>query len=84
MLLLNNGADPNVREESGNTPLHTAAQNGEMQIIRALLFNGADLTICNKDGKTPLDMAVEEGHADAIALLKEGITRRFKAMRSFA
>lgn len=81
MLLLNHGADPNVREQGGNTPLHAATQNGDMQMIRSLLFNGADLTIANKQGKIAMDLAVEAGHADAIGLLKEGITRRFKAMK---
>jgi len=81
MLLLNNSADPNVREQGGNTPLHAATQNGDMQMIRSLLFNGADLTIANKEGKIPLDLAKEAGHTDAMGLLKEGITRRFKAMR---
>ncbi len=84
MLLLNNSADPNVREQGGCTPLHAAAQNGNMQMIRTLLFNGADLNIASKDGKTPLDMAMEAGHTDAVALLKEGITRRFKSMRATA
>jgi ankyrin repeat protein len=80
-LLLNNNADPNVREQGGNTPLHAATQNGDLQMIRSLLFNGADLTIVNKDGKSPADLAQEAGHADAVSLLKEGITRRFKAMK---
>lgn len=84
MLLLNHSADPNVREQGGYTPLHTAAQNGDMQMIRALLFNGADLTIAAKDGKTPMDLAEAAGNTDAIALLKEGITRRFKSMRSLS
>jgi uncharacterized protein len=78
MLLLNHSADPNVREPGGNTPLHAATKNGDMQMIRSLLFNGADLTLANKDGKTPLDMAIAAGHKDAGALLKEGITRRFR------
>lgn len=81
MLLLNNRADPNVREQAGYTPLHAAAQNGDMQIIRSLLFNGADLTIRSKDGKLAVDMANEAGKTDAAALLKEGITRRFRAVK---
>ena len=78
MLLLNNGADPNVREQGGFTPLHAAAQNGNTQMNRALLFNGADLNIKTQDGKLPVDLAHEAGHADAATLLKEGITRRFR------
>jgi len=81
LLLLNNRADPNAREQSGYTPLHTAAQNGDLPMIRSLLFNGGDLTIKGKDGKMPVDLAIESGHDDAAKLLKEGITRRFRAMR---
>jgi ankyrin repeat protein len=83
MLLLNNGADPNVREQGGYTPLHAAAQNGDTQMIRTLLFNGADLTIQAKDGKKPIDIAADSGHKDAATLLKEGITRRFRSIRPF-
>ena len=81
MLLLNHRADPNVREQGGYTPLHAAAQNGDLQMIRSLLFNGANLSIRGKDGKLPVDLAIEAGHIDAAKLLKEGITRRFRATR---
>src|SRR5258706_1963118 len=78
MLLLNNGADPNVPDHAGYNRLHAAAQNGNTQMIRALLFNGADLNIKTQDGKLPVDLAHEAGHADAATLLKDGITRRFR------
>ncbi len=81
MLLLNHNANPNVREQGGYTPLHAAAQNGDMQMLRSLLFNGADMSIKSADGKLALDLALEAGQTDAAALLKEGITRRFKAAR---
>lgn len=77
MLLLNNGADPNVREQGGYTPLHAAAQNGDAQMIRALLLKGAQINARSNDGKLPTDFATEGGHKDAAALLKEGITRQF-------
>jgi ankyrin repeat protein len=77
-LLLDYGADPNLRDHEGNTPLHSAAQNGDTEMIRSLLFNGADLTICNKNGKMPMDLACEAGHTKAAGVLKEGITRRFR------
>jgi hypothetical protein len=50
-------------------------------LIRSLLYNGADLAIRSHDGKLPLDLALEAGNAEAADLLKEGITRRFKAFR---
>jgi ankyrin repeat protein len=81
LLLLKHNANPNAHENNGFTPLHVAAQNGNTPIIRSLLYNGADLTLRNHQGKLPLELAIEAGHTDAAALLKEGITRRFKAFR---
>jgi ankyrin repeat protein len=81
LLLLQHNANPNTRENNGFTPLHVAAQNGNTPIIRSLLYNGADLTIRTHEGKLPLELAIEAGHTDAAMLLKEGITRRFKAFR---
>ena len=80
-MLLENRADPNVREQGGYTPLHAAAQNGDEGMIRTLLYGGADLNVKSNDGKTPLDLATEAGHAKAVVLLKEGITKRLKALK---
>ena len=77
-MLLEHGADPNIREQGGYTPLHAAAQNGNEEMIRLLLYNGADLTLQGDDGKTPLDLAMEAGHEKASLVLGEGITKRFK------
>ncbi len=41
-MLLDHGADPNVREQNGYTALHAAAQNDDVEIIRILLLGGAD------------------------------------------
>jgi len=81
-MLLENRADPNVREQGGYTPLHAAAQNGDEGMIRALLYGGADLNVKSTDGKTPLDLAREAGHTKAVTLLEEGITKRLKSLKS--
>lgn len=80
-LLLQSGADPNVREQGDHSPLHVAAQNGNLEIINALIYGGADLDAKSKDGKIPLDLALEAGHREAARLLQEGITKRFKTRR---
>ena len=51
-------------------------------MIRTLLYGGADLNVKSNDGKTPLDLATEAGHAKAVTLLKEGITKRLKSLKS--
>ncbi len=73
ILLLDNGADPNLREQGGYTPLHAAAQNGDVGMIRALINHGADVKIASQDGKLPIDLANQAGHAEAATLLKDGI-----------
>jgi uncharacterized protein len=82
MLLIKHNANPNVRENNGFTPLHAAAQNGDTETIRSLLFNGADMTLRGHQGELPIDLAIEAGHTDAAALLREGITRRFRTAYS--
>ena len=77
-MLLELGADPNLREQGGYTPLHAAAQNDDVNIIRMLLLGGADLTLKSQEGKTALDLAMEAGHEKASALLGEGVTKRFR------
>jgi ankyrin repeat protein len=80
-LLLDYGADPNIREQGGFAPLHAAAQNGDEEMIRMLLFRGADLNIASDNGKTALDLAMESGHEKAALLLGEGITKRFPSKK---
>lgn len=80
-MLLEHGADPNIREQGGFTPLHAAAQNGDDEMIRILLYGGADLAITGNNGKTALDLAMEAGHEKATLLLGEGITKRFTQRR---
>ena len=42
IFLLEQGADPNVPDSIGRTPLHAAVETGRVDLVRALLTHGAD------------------------------------------
>ena len=69
--LLEKGTDPNIRDGSGNTPLHFAASKGCVEVARLLLEHGADPNAQDKSGKTPLHVAAFNGHVDVVRLLLE-------------
>jgi Ankyrin repeats (3 copies) len=56
-LLYRNGADPNVQCLFGNTPLHSAACYGDVEMVRSLVNLGADVNIRNNRAKSILDCA---------------------------
>lgn len=53
------------------TPLHFAAQSGNISIVRALLNAGADVNARNPQDITPLHLAAWDGNADIASLLIE-------------
>ena len=56
-LLISNGADLNIQDEEGNTPLHISLYQDESASICELLINqGAKLNIKNSEGETVRDM----------------------------
>lgn len=52
MFLLNNGANPNIANDSSNTPLHYALSHHNFEIVDILLKKGANENIPNKNGIT--------------------------------
>jgi hypothetical protein len=68
MHLLDAGADPNLANNVGSTPLHLAAERGLDNCVRALLTNGAT-SISNHAGDLPLHLAALGGHASTMQLL---------------
>ena len=60
-VLLEAGADPNLRQAQSYTPLHFAGFAGpdRSESARLLLRHGADATLRNNPGRTPLDIAAD-------------------------
>lgn len=69
LLLLRNGADPNIADEAGNTALHAAIQSNNMELIEALLDAGARVDTVSRGTGTPLHQAANSGNIPVADLL---------------
>jgi ankyrin repeat protein len=63
------GADVNVRQRHGWTPLHGAVHMGDADLVRFLLSHGADPKAATDDGETAIDMARKAGDQQMVELL---------------
>ncbi|MHC4434820.1 MAG: ankyrin repeat domain-containing protein [Planctomycetota bacterium] len=69
LLLIERGAEVNVRDNRGFTPLHCAATEGHKAVAELLIAKGAELDASDRMGRTALHMAVEAGHNEVVELL---------------
>jgi ankyrin repeat protein len=66
-LLLRAGADPNITDMDGNSPLHMA---NSAELVQLLIKAGAKIDARNRKGETPLLDAMDDGAA--VALITAG------------
>src|SRR3954452_11899837 len=66
-MLLDAGANPNVADNDGYTPLHDVAEMGNCpparMMLEALLAAGANTNLREKNGRTPSELAESMGYA---------------------
>ena len=65
-LLLDKGANVNLKNFAGFTALHWAAYTGRTETLELLVSKGADIESRTEDGKTPLHIAAYRGHLEFI------------------
>lgn len=77
--LVQNNVEINGPDFDGDTPLHFAVMNNNIEAVEYLLENGANTNVKNKDGITPLHIAVKEKNYDITGrLLSAGADRNTK------
>jgi uncharacterized protein len=69
-ILVGYGAQVNVVQHGGWTPLQQAAAHGNLELVRLLLDAGADPSLRAEDGRTALNLA-QAGEHNAVARLLE-------------
>jgi ankyrin repeat protein len=72
-VLLAAGANANVRQSAGWTPLHSAAHNGDLASVDLLLEAGADPAANNEEGRTVFDLAQEQGDEATVERIRRAL-----------
>lgn len=67
--LLQRGADPNIRNKKGVTPLQLATSLGYTEGVEALIQGGASVNVSDQTGETPLIAAVHARNVPLVRLL---------------
>ena len=70
-LLIDAGADVNLKDNDGTTPLLIAATIGRIDLVRLLVQSGADLNLHDVEGVTPLMKAIGTGDKKMVSYLMD-------------
>lgn len=59
---MDHGANPNLSDIGGNTPLHLAVCTSKLDMVILLLKNGANCSLLDSNGFTPIRLAKSRLH----------------------
>ena len=80
-VLLKLGADPNLKNKIGDTPLHIAADHGDVNAVRTLVnLDYIDATIKDAEGKTAAERAQDNGHITVAEMLRNAMAKPFRVV----
>ncbi len=68
-ILLEKGADPDIRGHNNNTPLHYLAEHGKKELLLLILQKNPSLDLLNDDRSSALSLAIKNGHTDIVKIL---------------
>ena len=72
-MLVENGADLNIKDADLWTPLHAAVACGNYELVQYLVEHGASLVEINTDGNMPIDLV--EDNEDIEIFLDESMAK---------
>lgn len=65
------GADVNIRDEYGKTPLIKAIEHDHIATVKMLLANSADINVKDDNGWTALSVAEYKHNSEIVEILKK-------------
>jgi ankyrin repeat protein len=69
--MLDVGASIDTVNNQGETALHLAVADGNLEAVKVLVAHYANQTIHDNHGQTPIDEAIKTNHTDSATYLKE-------------
>ncbi len=70
-VLLDAGADANIQDDDGITPIFKASEQGYVKVVALLLAHQADPNLYDNIGRTPLMIASRNGYQNIVETLVE-------------
>ena len=83
-ILLQNGANVNIQNRTGKSPLSLAAAGNRLDLVKLLVQNGAQIDLKDNQNQTPLDLALINSHDTIVYYLKNPNMTELEEMTKIA